>query len=340
MVIVILINLAILIYVFLKYYRFSKDISNDVNENFEDKDSIIIGYINDVEFNNNFDLILAEIIDLNIKGYITINYDKKDLDKYNYTIKQNVDIGSDKLNKYEMLVLNFLFLNKTEITKIELEEKLSNSFKSYNARFNEVEEILRKKLLSENMIDEKKKSKLANIKKRYIKISVLITILITILSILNIIENSLLYMSMYILEVIVISILLSKATIYTNKGQILKYNIDRYKINLENKEFFKNKNEMKDIVLNKEFANSLALHINTEAKKAFIDDRVRKDATEISKKVIIKILIGLVIMVLVGIILAKITKLLSASGISFWLYIILTIACAGVADVTLSKKIK
>ena len=145
---------------------------------------------------------------------------------------------------------------------------------------------------------------------------------------------------MYILEVIVISILLSKATIYTNKGQILKYNIDRYKINLENKEFFKNKNEMKDIVLNKEFANSLALHINTEAKKAFIDDRVRKDATEISKKVIIKILIGLVIMVLVGIILAKITKLLSARGISFWLYIILTIACAGVADVTLSKKIK
>lgn len=336
MVILILIDIAVIVYIYLKYYKFPKNI-NSTTEKIEDKDSIIIGYINDGGFNNNFDLILAQIIELNIKGYITIEYGKENIDKYNYTIKQNIDIGSDKLNKYEMLVMNLLFRNKTEITKTELEEKLSNSFNSYNAQFNEIEEVLNKELLRECIIDEIKQKELAKKTKKYIKISIALILLVIILGAFKILDISLLYMLMYILEKVLISALLLKTSTYTIEGQILKYDIDSYKINLENKEFLNNKNKMDDIVLKKEFANSIALHINTQAKKTFIDDKIIKEATKISKKAIINILIIFVIIILVGLILAKITILLSPAG-AVWLFIILAIAIACVADITLYKK--
>ena len=336
MIILILINIAIIISIYLKYYKFSKNI-NIEDEKIEDKDSIIIGYIHDRGESNNFDFILSEIIQLNIKGYITIEYNKDTLDKYNYKIKQNIDIGSNIINRYEMLVLNFLFFNKDEITKNELEEKLKNTFTSYNARFNEIEEILRQKLLKENIIDGNKQNELTKTRKNYIKISIALIILVSVLGLFGILKNSLLYMSIYILEVIVSSILLIKSSIYTNKGEIFKYNIDRYKINLENKEFLNSKNSMQDIVYNKEFANSLALHINTQAKKAFIDDKITKEATKIASRTIINILIVFTIIVLIGIIMAKITMLLSIEG-AFWLYLAIVIMIACIADITLYKK--
>ena len=334
MVILILINIVIIVYIYLKYYKFSENV-NMTSEKVEDKDSITIGYINDGGFSHNFDLILAEIIELNIKDYITIKY----IDKYNYTIKQNIDIGSDKLNKYEMLILNFLFPNKMEITKNELEEKLNNTFSSYNTQVNEIEEMLNKQLIEENIIDEVKQSKLAKMAKTYIKVSIVLILLVSILIGFRILENSLLYMLIYILEKIISSIMLLKANIYTAKGQILKYNIDSYKIKLENKEFLTNKNTMEDIVLKKEFANSIALHINTQAKSAFIDDKIIKDATKISIKTIINILIVFIILILVGLIIAIITKLLPKGAI-FWMYLILAISVACVADITLYKKNK
>ena len=339
MIILILINIAIIIYIYLKYYRFPKNIYN-TNEEVEDKDSIILGYINDTGFNNNFDLILAEIIEFNIKGYVIIEYDKDNKDninKYNYTIKQNITMESDKLNKYEILILNFLFSNKTEITKNELEEKLKNTFYSYNIQFNEIEKIISKKLIEQNIIDEVKKKELAKKSKKYIKVSIILILIVGIINIFRISQFSLLYMLMYILEKVFSSVLLLKASIYTTEGQILKYSIDNYKIKLEDKEFLTNKNTMEDIVLKKEFANSIALHINTQAKKTFIDDSVIKDATKISKKVMYNILAISVIILLIGLIIAKIVVLLSPGAI-VWMYIIITIATACVADITLYKK--
>ena len=339
MVILILINIAIIIYIYLKYYRFPKNINN-TTEKVEDIDSIIIGYINDRGFNNNFDLILAEIIEFNIKGYVIIEYDKDNKDninKYNYTIKQNITMESDKLNKYEILILNFLFSNKTEITKNELEEKLKNTFYSYNIQFNEIEKIISKKLIEQNIIDEVKKKELAKKSKKYIKVSIILILIVGIINIFRISQFSLLYMLMYILEKVFSSVLLLKASIYTTEGQILKYSIDNYKIKLEDKEFLTNKNTMEDIVLKKEFANSIALHINTQAKKTFIDDSVIKDATKISKKVMYNILAISVIILLIGLIIAKIVVLLSPGAI-VWMYIIITIATACVADITLYKK--
>lgn len=336
MLILILINIIIIVYIYLKYYKLPENIKNTV-ENIEDKDSIIIGYINDGGFSNNFDLILAKIIELNIKGYIIIKYNKENKDKYNYTIVQNIDINSDKLNKYEMLILNFLFSNKMEITKNELEEKLSNAFSSYNIQVNQIEELLNKQLIEENVIDKVKQSKLAKKAKTYIKVSIVLILLVSILIGFRILENSPLYMLIYILEKVISSIMLLKANIYTNKGQILKYNIDSYKIKLKNKEFLTNKNTMEDIVLKKDFANSIALHINTGAKNAFIDNKIAKEATKIFIKTIINILIIFTILILVGLIIAIITNLLPKGAI-FWVYLIFAISVACVADVTLYKK--
>lgn len=333
MILLILINIAIIIFIYSKYYNFPKDINN-INEKVEEKDSIIIGYINDVGVNNNFDLILAEIIDLNIKGYIKIEYGKEGFEKYDYTIKQNIDANSKKLNKYEILVLNFLFPCKIEITKMELEEKLNNTFKLYNIQNNEIKEVLNNYLIEENIIDKSKQKQLAKIRKMYIIIS---TLLILIIGVINIYNNSKIYLLLYIFEKVVSFILLLKASIYTNKGQILKYNIDNYKIKLENKEFLTNKNTMEEIVLNKEFANSIALHINTEAKKLFIDNKIIKEAKNISKNVMNKILIASFIILLL-IILMSIIVLLLPTGVTVWLYIIMIIATACVADITLSKK--
>ena len=94
---------------------------------------------------------------------------------------------------------------------------------------------------------------------------------------------------------------------------------------------------MQDIVYNKEFANSLALHINTLAKKTFIDDKITKEATKSAKKAIVNVLIIFTIIVLIGIILAKITMLLSIEG-AFWLYLAIVIMMACIADITLYKK--
>lgn len=336
MLILILINIVIIIYLYFKYYKFPKSINN-IQEDLNNIDPIIIGYINDRGFDNSFDLVLSEIIELNIKGYIIIEYNKENIDKYNYIIKQNIDTGFNKLNKYELAVMNFLFSNKTEITKNELEEKLENTFSSYNIRFVEIEKILNEDLIRKKIIDKNKQNELHENTKKYIKISIILVLLIIILRIIGIIKFSLLYILIYILEKVVSSVLLLEASIYTIKGQILKYNIDRYKIKLENKEFLSDKNKIENIVKNKEFATSIALHINTQAKQAFIEDKMIKQARKVSKKVMINILSATTIILLIGIIIAKTISLLSP-GFIVWIYIIMAIAVACVADITLYKK--
>lgn len=335
MIILILINIAIIIYIYLKYYKVPENISS-ITKEIEDKDSIIIGYINDKGFNNNFDLILAEIVELNIKGYITIEYSKETIDKYNYTIKQNVTMESQRLNKYEMIVLSFLFSKKSEITKAELEEKLKNTFNSYNMQFNEVGKVINKQLIEQGIIDRLKQEELKKKRKKYISLSIILAIIIGIINLINATQASLIYMLIYIFEKVFSSLLLLRANSYTTEGQILKYNIEKYKMKIENKEFFNNKNEMKDIVQNKEFANSLALHIKTQAKKVFIDDTMLKNATKLSKSAMIKVLIVSILLLVITIVVAPIIMSLSPGAI-VWVYIIVTMIAACVADITLSK---
>lgn len=96
MLILIFINIVIIVWIYLKYYNLPKK-ENTTKEKIEEIDPIIIGCINDRGFNNNFDLLLSEIVNLNIKGYIKIEYDREDINAYNYTIKQNFDMEVDDI---------------------------------------------------------------------------------------------------------------------------------------------------------------------------------------------------------------------------------------------------
>lgn len=336
MIILILINIIFIVCVYLKYYKFPKGI-NDTLDKIKDKDSIMLGYVNDLNFNNNFDLILAEIIELNIKGYIKISYNKESIQKYDYIITQNVDMASAKLSKYELMTLNFLFSNKMELTKQELEEKLNNIYSLYNIQFNEIEKILNKKIIEENIINEKKQKQLAKITKWSIKISILLVLIISMLNAIGAITFSRIYIIIYIFEKISLCTLISKANAYTDKGKILKYNIEKYKLELQNKEFLTEKNMMQDVVLNKEFANSIALHINTQAKEAFVDNKISKDTNRIYKKTIIIALSIIILFFLAILIISRIMMILPKTAI-VWIYIIMAISAACVADITLTYK--
>ena len=335
MLILIFINIVIIIWIYLKYYNLPKteNITKEEIEKIEKMDPIIIGCITDRGFNNNFDLILSEIINLNIKGFIKIEYDRDDINAYNYTIKQSFDMNTDDIKKYELIILNFLFSDKMEITRSELEEKLINTFNSYNVQYNELQKVLEKELMKEHIIDEYKEKELQKVSKIYKIVSILSVIILLTLKTFIISQISLLGILVYILETLISNILILKASNYTDKGEALRNNIITYKTEIEKQELLEGKKTMNQIILEKRFANSIALHINTQAKKMFTDDKILKNATKSTKKVLTKILIVLSVTVLIGIILQKVTKSITKDGI-VWLYIILVIIIAFSADIT------
>lgn len=332
MLILIFINIFIIVWIYSKYYNYSQNENIKKNE-IENMEPIITGCINDKGLNNNFDLILAEIINLNIKGYIKIEYDRNDINAYDYTIKQNIDMNSNDIKKYEIILLNFLFSKKMEITKKELEEKLINTFNSYNVQYNDLQEVLQKELIKENIIDENKKKELQKTSKIYKKESIILIILLLIIKIFIFKNISSLSILIYIAEKIISNILIIKASNYTEKGEKLKKYINEYKNELSTKEFLIDKKTMNEIIFEKEFANSLALHINTQAKRVFIDDQISKNATKNAKKITLKFIILLIIFIFIGIILQYATKSMTKDGI-VWLYIMLTIIVAFSADIT------
>ncbi len=332
MLILIFINIFIIVWIYSKYYNYSQN-ENIEKKEIENMEPIITGCINDRGLNNNFDLILAEIINLNIKGYIKIEYDRNDINAYDYTIKQNIDMNSNDIKKYEIILLNFLFSKKMEITKKELEERLINTFNSYNVQYNDLQEVLQKELVKENIIDENKQKELQKISKIYKKESMILIIVLLIIKIFIFKNISSLSILIYIAEKIISNILIIKSSNYTEKGEKLKKYINEYKNELSTKEFLIDKKTMNEIIFEKEFANSLALHINTQAKRVFIDDQISKNATKNAKKVALKFIILLIIFIFIGIILQHATKSMTKDGI-VWLYIMLTIIVAFSADIT------
>lgn len=332
MLILIFINIVIIVWIYLKYYNLPKK-ENTTKEKIEEIDPIIIGCINDRGFNNNFDLLLSEIVNLNIKGYIKIEYDREDINAYNYTIKQNFDMEVDDIKKYELIILNFIFSDKMEISKSELEEKLINTFNSYNVQYNDLQEVLQKELIKQYIIDEYKNRELKKVYKIYKRVSMLSIIILLMLKTFLFTKISLLSVLIYTLEKVISNLLLLKASNYTDKGEMLRNDIIAYKTEIEKQEFLVDEKTMNQIIIDKRFANSIALHINTQAKKIFIDDKMLQNATKNSKRVTFKIIIVLSVIVLIGIILQKVTKSITKDGI-IWLYIMLAIIIAFSADVT------
>ena len=242
-------------------------------------------------------------------------------------------MNTDDIKKYELIILNFIFSDKMEISKSELEEKLINTFNSYNVQYNDLQKVLQDELIKQDIINEYKNKELKKVSKIYKRASMLSIIILLILKTFVFTNISLLSILIYILEKVISNILLLKASNYTEKGEMLRNDIIEYKAELEKQEFLEDKNSMNQIIFDKRFANSIALHINTQAKKIFVDDKMLQNATKKSKKITFKAIILLSIIVLVGIILQKITKSMTKDGI-IWLYIMLVIIIAFSADVT------
>lgn len=330
MLIIVLINIAIIICIYLRYYHFSKDI-NSAKEEIKQIDPMVMGFINDRKFNNNYDLILAEIVNLNIKKYIIIEYDKEDVSKYNYIIRQNLYMEKDNIEKYDLILLNFLFSQKSELTRIELEEKIIDSFSSSNIQYNQLQQVLQEKLVEQYIIDVEKKEELNKISKIHKKVSIILVVLMFAVIIFMNVNIPIETFLIYIFEILIARILFLKASSYTCKGEVIRNNIIRYKNQIKNKEFLINKKEMNEILLEKEFADTIALHINTDAKQAFIDD-IFKNTKNITKKVLIKLFIIGIIMLAFAMVLKKITLLLDRNGIIL-LYAILALIVASSADI-------
>ena len=344
MLVLILFNIGIILWIYFNFYKENKELET-YDENIRNIEPLEMGYINDRRLSNNFDLILAEIINLNIKGYLDIEYNEDKTYNDDYIIKQRFDTPTNNINNYELLILKFLFSKKTEISKNEL-EKMIECFDSYDIQFNELEDGIENKLITENVISKSKKEKIQNIKKVYKRISFLLIIILLILNITNsraISSNYIMmyalqtisssYIIIYILEIIITYILILKADFYTNKGKNLKSQIINYKKEILNKEFLIDNKSMAEIVNEKEFANSLALHINTVAKDTFVYNKITDNMARKSKKVLLKV-ISVFLVILVAFLLLRKAILTADSTGKFFIFVTLIIIIAAWADIT------
>lgn len=267
MIFVIIINILLIIWLYKKYIYIPpiRDLSN---EEIDELDPALIGYIDDKN-GNSIDWILSEILDLNRKGYIEIEYVRKDIDEYEYIMKKKDDIEISQLKKYELTAYRFLFSENDEISMTELEEKILRSMqaeidvnvKSFNIR-NEIEG----ELIKQNIIDYSAKEILSVLKKVYMML-----ILISICLIKNI---QLLQGIILLVESIMVFFMMSKAIPFTRKGKSLYSKIQFYKRELEYNEILKEKKIIHNILFEKTYADSIALHIMSEARKEFIQDEL------------------------------------------------------------------
>ena len=266
--IVMIINVILTIWLYKKYIHIPKIQNNQVQE-MENLDSALIGYIEN-EDGNSIDWILAEILELDRKGYIKIEYQRKDIDKYEYIIKKIENKDLTKLKKYELSVYRLLFGDQNiVITLNELEEKILKSvevekdvdLKSLYIR-NEIEE----ELINLNIIDATAKRNIKNIRN--------INMLITLIIVIFIKDINITHEIIILLQSIIVLYIISKAKTFTAKGKKLYIQIKEYKKTLEDNKILKEKKIIHNVILEKDFINSIALHIMTKAKKEFINDEI------------------------------------------------------------------
>ena len=332
MLILILINIIIIIWIYFKYYHFEQNYKF-YKEKIEELNPAILGYINDDKIYNHYDLILAEILELNKKEYIKIEYVKDDISKHNYIIKQNLEKDIGTLKKHEMIVMNFLFKEKTEISRLELEEKAKTTWDLYNIEYNQFEEQLKQELDKQGFIDLEKIKETKELSKKYKRNSIIFIIIIFIINLF--IKTNSIYIPIYIFEKLVSIIMLSHITCYTDKGIALKNGLIEYKQELEKEEFLVDKKVMDEVIYERRFINSVALHIKTQAKKAFINDQILENSKKIIKKVCIGVTIAVVILfIFVAAILIIFKNMTMSPEGYFWFFTIWAIIIAAVTDVT------
>ena len=287
MIFVIIINTLLIIWIYKKYIYIPKN-NGISNEEIDELSPALIGYIYNKN-GNSIDWILSEILDLNRKGYIEIEYVRKGIDEYEYIMKKKDYIDISQLKKYELTAYRFLFSESDEISISKLEEKMLRSVqagidadvKSLNIR-NEIEE----ELVEKNIIDCLAKKILNALKNGYM---LLILIAVFIIKDIQLSQGIILF-----IESILALVMLEKAIPFTTKGKKLYSKIKKYKEKLEYNEILKEKKIMHNILLEKTYADSIALNIMSEAKKEFVHNELIQKKVETGVVDSIKIIMLLV----------------------------------------------
>lgn len=244
------------------------------NEFIEKLDSALIGYI-DNENGNTVDWLLAEILELNRKKYITIDYLKTGIDKYEYIIRKNKEMDIQNLEKYEMTAYRLLFDYCDELTMHELEERIKKDIlkvRDTNVKGFSIKKEIEEKLIEIELLDYKSKKILHFIQIIYMLFAVIFIFYIK-------------QIETYIATIVSIQLLLiifiaKKARPFTLFGKQIYTTIKKYKKTLKENDLLKDKKIIHNVLLEKEYSNAIALHLTEEAKKEFINDEIIKKESE------------------------------------------------------------
>ena len=267
MIIIIVINLILILWLFREYIYIPKNLNQDYKE-FIEMDAALIGYIEN-KWGNSVDWIFSEVLELNRKGYILIEYQIKEGEQFDYTIKKLGGKSISKLKNYELTTYRILFENSDQITKKELEEKLKATFereeniniKSFSIRNEIIEELIKK-----GIIDANSQKFLTILKRIYMVACIMILIIFK--------ELNALQMAIFLVETFITLYICTKGRTFTAQGKNLKAKIEDYQEYLANNKLL-SQNEILDFMLQeKDYINSIALHIDSNARNGFIDTEI------------------------------------------------------------------
>lgn len=291
MIYLIIINIIFIIWLFRKYMYIPKQLKETSKFDIRELDPALIGYIDDKD-GNSIDWILAEILDLNRKDYIDIDYIREDINEYDYVMRKKEDVDISQLEKYELTAYRLLFDHTDEITINELEEKVKISqskAEDSNIKGISIRNELESKLIELNIIDENSKNNLKLIKKLYI--------IITLIMIFMLKDRGIVQLAIFLIETIGVFYIFNQGVAFSETGKKLASEIKQYKRDLRNNTLLEERKIVHNILMEKEYINSIALHITSEARKEFIHDELQ----EVARKNAITSL-GLIIYIIICIV--------------------------------------
>ena len=273
MIIFIIINILLIIFVYMKYVSIPKSRLNDYQE-LKELDSALVGYI-DNKWGNAMDWTIAEVLELNRKGYITIEHVDDDEAKIHGYVIKKLKEHINNLKPYEANVYRILFEKNDIITIRELEEKLKYNqeiehivdVKSMSIR-NEVED----EAVSLDLVNKTTEKIINFLKRTYPIIAIIALILLK--------EKNILLTTAFFIESVITIYILSNTTALTEKGKKIKSKIENYKIYLTENKLLQGTKIVDYILVEKDYINSIALHIDSEAKMEFIVDELVENSRQ------------------------------------------------------------
>ena len=273
MIIFIIINILFIFFVYMKYVSIPKSRLNDYQE-LKELDSALVGYI-DNKWGNAMDWTIAEVLELNRKGYITIEHVDDDEAKIHGYVIKKLKEHINNLKPYEANVYRILFEKNDIITIRELEEKLKYNqeiehivdVKSMSIR-NEVED----EAVSLDLVNKTTEKIINFLKRTYPIIAIIALILLK--------EKNILLITAFFIESVITIYILSNTTALTEKGKKIKSKIENYKIYLTENKLLQGTKIVDYILVEKDYINSIALHIDSEAKMEFIVDELVENSRQ------------------------------------------------------------